>query len=426
LNDKEYFVPLAAKLASSALEWPEKHGKREARFDFAAEVRDEQSHRISTALQDTITVSLGAERFQQVERRALVYQGGFVLGPGKYRLKLVARDCETGRIGTFEEDLLLSQPQPTRLELSSVLLSSQLEPARSSSEVKKSTLGTGTKTKTTPLIVSGGRIIPNITHVFTTRQRLLVFFQAYPPAKTDSSKLRAGLVFFRNGEWFNETPLHQPTEVNQRARIASFRIDLPLENFPPGRYALEAVVVDPDGEQAAFAHSDLSVLLNLGPMASVSAKGQSQLQVGLTPEAAPETPPAREAPPSPEPPAAQPPPEPQPPVAPQPPATAEPPVSSQPPAAPQPPVPAGEGKSLVPRFAVQVSAFENRARAEALSAELTRRYQQPFLVAPVKVHNTTLYRVRILVETENDAEALALTLLRNQKIKVWIVALPSR
>jgi VWFA-related protein len=273
LNEREYFVPLAAKVDSSALEWAEKSGKHEAKFDFAAEVRDEQSHRIVSALQDSITVTLGAERFQQMQRRALLYQGGVILPPGKYRLKFLAREDESGRMGTFEGDLNLPTPQPARLELSSVLLSSQLEPVKNTSEVKRSALGPDAKLKTTPLDVPGGRIIPSVTRVFTTQQKLLVFFQAYLPANLDSSKLRAGLVFFRNGEWFREARLAAPPDVDTKSRIATFRVELPLEKFPVGRYAVQVIAVSADGEQVAFRRNYFA--LRVPPSGAGEASGGS-------------------------------------------------------------------------------------------------------------------------------------------------------
>ncbi len=255
LDKGEIFVPIAAKLASSALQWAVKRGRREAEFDFAAEVRDASTGRVAGALRDTIKVRLDIERFQQVQERTLVYEGGLILAPGKYRLKFLARENETGRIGTFEQELVLPSPQPERLELSSVLLSSQLEAVRKSSEVQKKALGPQAKLKVSPLEVSGERIVPSVTHVFTTQQKLHVLFQAYIPNRSDGAALRAGLVFFRNGERANETPLVTPAEMDMQTLQAVFRISLPLEKLLPGRYTVQAVVIEAGGEQAAFARS---------------------------------------------------------------------------------------------------------------------------------------------------------------------------
>lgn len=258
LNESEFYVPIAAKLDSRALEWASKRGRHEDDFDFAAEVRDEKTKRVVAALRDTITVRLSSERFQHLQR-ALVYQGGVILGPGNYRLKFLARENETGRIGTFEQDLTLSPLSREGMKLSSVLLSSQVESVRDTSEVKKKTLGLAAKLKTTPLEVSGERIIPSVTRVFDTQQQLYVFFQAYLPELEDSAKLRAGLVFYRDGAWSSETPLVEPAEADAKTQTASFRIRLPLEEFRPGRYTVQAVVVEEGGQQAAFARNYFAV-----------------------------------------------------------------------------------------------------------------------------------------------------------------------
>ncbi len=136
LNDQQVYVPIAAKLSSSALDWAEKHGRREAAFDFAAEVRAVPSGRPVAQLRDTIDVRLEVARFQQVSQSSLLYQGGVVLAPGVYHLKFLARENGSGKIGTFEQDLVVPSAQPNRITLSSVLLSSQLVAVEKSSEVQ--------------------------------------------------------------------------------------------------------------------------------------------------------------------------------------------------------------------------------------------------------------------------------------------------
>jgi VWFA-related protein len=265
LNDQQIYVPIAAKLSSSALDWAEKHGRREAEFDFAAEVRAVPSGRSVAELRDTIHVRLDPERFQQINQTNLLYQGGVVLSPGTYRVKFLARENETGRIGTFEQDILLPPTQPSRITLSTVLLSSQLVPIEKSSEVQTKGQGARAKIATSPLEVSGQRIVPSVTRFFTPQQTLYVFFQAYYPDKLekgesfDPSALRAGLVFFRNGLQVNATPLLAPTDVDTKTRIASFRISLPLAKLPAGRYAVQAVVVGAGTQHSAFGRAYLAL-----------------------------------------------------------------------------------------------------------------------------------------------------------------------
>lgn len=260
LNDKDVFVPITAKLPSSVLDWAEKKNQHRVTFDFAAEVHDATTNKVVAALRDQITVTLDSDRYSQMQKQSLVYQGGVVLGPGAYKLKFLARENESGRIGSFEGDLNLPQRLPEVLELSPMLLSSQLQTIQATREVSKKTLGQEAKLQSTPLEFSGQRIVPSVTHVFNTKQELYVFFQAYIPENTDSTKMRAGLLFFCNGQKVSETPLVEPTSIDPKNRTVSFRIDLPFDKFVPGGYSVQAVVVEDGGDMAAFARNNFALL----------------------------------------------------------------------------------------------------------------------------------------------------------------------
>ncbi|HUK31624.1 MAG TPA: VWA domain-containing protein [Candidatus Acidoferrum sp.] len=254
ISNNQFYVPISAKISSSALQWAQKAGKHEAEFNFLYEVRETATpqKRIVGSQRDEMTVKLDSDRFQQVGQQAIVYQGGILLAPGKYHLKFLAREDSTGRMGTFEQDLVLAPVQANKLELSSVLLSSQLAQVPKSSEVQKKNLGADARMNTSPLDVNGERIVPSVTRVFTSQQTLYVFFQAYDPQSADPSTLRAGLVFFVNGKRYDDTPLVEPSETDAKTHTASFRISLPLDKLPTGRYTVQAVTVQAGGTQAAF------------------------------------------------------------------------------------------------------------------------------------------------------------------------------
>ncbi len=265
LSDNQVYVPISAKLSSSALEWAQKRGLHTAEFDFAAEVRAVPSTQTVAALRDTITVHLDEQQYQQVTRSNLVYQGGVVLSPGAYRLKFVARENESGRMGTFESELVVPQRQPARMMLSSVMLSSQIVPVEKTGAVQDKTLGLRAKLTSTPLEMDGTKIIPSVTRYFTQPQTLYVFFQAYYPEKGsnqeafDANTLRAGLVFFRGGVQINSTPLLAPTALDPKTHTASFRISLPLAKLPTGRYTVQAIVIAAGTQQSAFGRAYLAL-----------------------------------------------------------------------------------------------------------------------------------------------------------------------
>src|SRR6202789_1438274 len=268
LSATQAYVPIAAKIASSALDWAQKHNKQHAEFDFAVEVRAVPSSQIVAQLRDTITVNLDAEHFEQVRHSNLLYQGGVVLAPGNYRLKFVARENESGKIGTFEQNLVVPAAQPEKVTLSSVLLSSQLVPIEKSSAVATKGQGARAKITSSPLDIEGQRIIPSVTNYFTQGQTLYVFLQAYYPEKADKNEpfdpnsLRAGLVFLRNGIQMNATPLIPPAQVDPKTHTASFRISLPLQKLPTGRYTVQVITIAPGTQHSAFGRAYLALQQN--------------------------------------------------------------------------------------------------------------------------------------------------------------------
>ncbi len=265
LSDQQAYIPISAKLSSSALDWAQKHDRHEAAFDFAAEVRAVPSGQLVASLRDTISVHLDQQRFQQVTHSNLVYQGGVVLSPGTYRMKFVARENESGKIGTFEQQLFVPQRPAARMTLSSVLLSSQLVPVEKSSEVETRGQGTRVQIAASPLEMGGEKIVPSVTRFFTQQQTLYVFFQAYYPEKAekadvfDANSLRAGLVFFRGGVQVSATPLLAPAVVDSKSHTASFRISLPLAKLASGRYTVQAVAIAAGTQQSAFGRAYLAL-----------------------------------------------------------------------------------------------------------------------------------------------------------------------
>jgi len=276
LSSTQAYVPIAAKIASSALDWAQKHNKQHAEFDFAVEVRAVPSSQIVAQLRDTITVNLDAEHFEQVRHSNLLYQGGVVLAPGNFRLKFVARENESGKIGTFEQNLAVPAAQPEKVTLSSVLLSSQLVPIEKSSEVATKGQGVRAKITSSPLDMEGQRIIPSVTNYFTQGQTLYVFLQAYYPEKADKNEpfdpnsLRAGLVFLRNGIQMNATPLIPPAQVDPKTHAVSFRISLALQKLPTGRYTVQVIAVAPGTQHSAFGRAYLALQQNPAAAAAPS------------------------------------------------------------------------------------------------------------------------------------------------------------
>ena len=266
INAQQVYVPISAKLSSSALDWAVKHNEHQAAFDFAAEVRVLPMNIPVADLRDTINVKLDSANFETVKQSNLVYQGGVLLAPGRnYRLKFIARENESGKIATFEQNISLPQLPPDRMTLSSVLLSSQIVPAAKQAAVTTKAVGDKAKNVVSPLEINGQKIVPSVTRFFNTGQTLYVFFQAYYPQASGNAPapgpgtIRGALLFFHNGVQVNQTPLVEPTAFDPATRTATFRMSLPLAKLATGRYTVQAVAIAAGTQQSAFGRAYMAL-----------------------------------------------------------------------------------------------------------------------------------------------------------------------
>src|SRR5271157_2115 len=199
--DKKYTVVLAAKIPGSQVSFLKKSGKHETEFDFAWKLTDAQNH-TAAGLRDTLPVRVTTDTYEEITSGNLLYEGEITLPPGKYNLKVVVRENQGGKIGTFETPLVLPDVSDQGLSLSTVVFSNEV---KSSDDLDRAHVN---RDKNSPLQVGNRSILPSVTRVFRTNQMLTVYLESYAgknvalagPAIPPS----AGLVFFRRGRNFAE------------------------------------------------------------------------------------------------------------------------------------------------------------------------------------------------------------------------------
>ncbi len=254
----QYYVVLAAKLPGSSIPFKQKSTTRRAQFDFAWRATD-PSGKVVAALRDTLPVKLDANTYQEVLKGNILYEGGFVLPPGNYKLKGVARENQTGKMGTFVEPLVLPPIEKFGLELSSVVVSNEIN------EVN----GGRPRNRPNPLAVGARAVLPSVTRVFRTNQNMYIYLQSYggKPVSSSHSKAKGGapapsfaLVFFRNGVQISEAGPYPGKIMNDGAGKTFYFTEIPLQKFPPGRYWMQVNVLDPAGNEARFARVPVAIM----------------------------------------------------------------------------------------------------------------------------------------------------------------------
>jgi hypothetical protein len=279
-----FYVPVSLVVPGSQIPFVKGGDRDKATLDIIGQVRDPAGHDIGDVRD---TVKLAVDEAQQVRQKNVQYTTGFNLPTGKYHVKFVVRENETGRMGSFETDLSVPDLRKIPLRMSSVVLASQRTPAG--------------KKQDNPLVRDGEELVPNLPHVFRQDQHLYLLYEVYDPARAAAENTanaavpaakapaRAGkgaksaaepvrvmtsIEFLNGSAKAFETPLIQATQLNEPDRNAiAFQFDVPLASLKPGTYICQINVIDDAGGTFTFPRT--AVLIRPAPSAPAAAVSSS-------------------------------------------------------------------------------------------------------------------------------------------------------
>jgi hypothetical protein len=258
LNRAEYFVPVAVKIPGSELALAKRRGAVRSLIDVMVEVKDDNGYTIQN-MKDKIDVPISQDVAEQLAFSPIQYYTGFTLLPGKYVIKLLARDTNTGRIGTYQAAFTIPNlmREEKRLPISSVVLSSQRVPL---SEALL-TVQKGAAQLTDPLVFDGQKLFPSVTRVFSKSRDMYVFLQAYQRNATTTQPMVAFVSFFKNGTKVLETdPLQVVDGMDPKSKAVPLRFSIPLEHLDAGRYDCQVTVLEPTGQKVAFWQAPIALV----------------------------------------------------------------------------------------------------------------------------------------------------------------------
>ncbi len=254
-----YFVPVSVKIPGSDLELARRGGAESTRLDFIGQVTDAKGAPQGT-VRDEITVKLKGDSVGKLPTRNLEYDTGFTLEPGAYTLKFLARENETGKMGTFEMKFVVPDltADQKHLPISSVVLAYQrekLDAALATAEKNKKLIAAN------PLVQGNERLVPSVTRVFRNEQDMYVYLEAYQPAAAETEMMVASVAFYRGKVKAFETAPAQVTEgLNPKSKAVPVRFAFPLAKLQPGRYTCQVTVVQPSASKFAVWRSNVVLL----------------------------------------------------------------------------------------------------------------------------------------------------------------------
>lgn len=260
LNRAEYFVPIVVKIPGRELALAKRRGADHTLLDFIGEIKDEYGSTVSN-MRDKIDIKISDATALELAKRPIQYDTGFTLLPGKYMIKFLARDAETGRIGTYQTNFAIPNlnKEEKRIPISSVVLSAQridLQDALFNAEKGKQK-----EEPSNPLVQSGEKLIPSVTRVFSKSRDMYVYVQAYEQGVSAVQPLVAFVTFYRDqAKAFETSPIQLSAATQNRLNTMPINFTIPLGQLAPGEYECQLTLLNPASNKANFWRAPIRLL----------------------------------------------------------------------------------------------------------------------------------------------------------------------
>ena len=259
-----YFVPVAVKIPGSAIPLAKKGSAETTQFDFIGQVRNARGSVLST-VRDSIKIQLRDRNAGKLATASLVYDTGFTLAPGDYRIRMLVRENQSGRMGTFESPFTVPDLNATKdaPRLSSVVWSGQQIPIAEAVGAASKKLTQ--KQNEHPLVHDKQKLVPSVTHVFRPGQKLSVYAELYDPSKapeTERASVSAVVGLYRDRKLVMQSQPVRVAQLQQGRAAAPILVELPLQGIAAGEYSAQLTVIDEVGHKFAATRAPLVVVPN--------------------------------------------------------------------------------------------------------------------------------------------------------------------
>jgi VWFA-related protein len=263
LNRAEYFVPIVVKIPGRELALAKRGGAEHTLIDFVGEVKDVYGGTTVTNVRDNVNIKLSDASAAELAKQPIEYEAGFTLLPGKYMIKFLARDDETGRIGTYQTTFVIPNlnKEEKRVPISSVVLSGQRVDLKNAIYNAAKTKDQDKEAMVNPLVQDGKKLIPSVTRVFSKGRDFYVYLQAYQQASAAAKPLVAFVSFYQGQTKVFETqPMAVTPGSTSKLGTVPLSFSIGLNQLPAGQYDCQVTVLDPTETKGTFWQAPIMVV----------------------------------------------------------------------------------------------------------------------------------------------------------------------
>jgi VWFA-related protein len=269
LNRAEYYVPIMVKIPGRELALAKRFGAEHTLIDFVCEIKDLIGGTTVANVRDNVNIKLTDASAAELAKRPIEYDAGFTLSPGRYSIKFLARDDETGRMGTYQTTFVIPNlnKEKLRVPISSVVLSSQRADLKDALYNTTHGKEQARNDAANPLVENGHKLIPSVTRVFHADRDMYVYLQAYTvPAGTSvlpttPARLAAFVSFYRDGKKVYETqPAMMDASVTSRLGTTPIALTIEPGRLQAGEYQCQVTVLDAAGNRGSFWQGQIMIV----------------------------------------------------------------------------------------------------------------------------------------------------------------------
>jgi len=263
IDRAQYFVPIMVKIPGHELVLAKKGGAEHTLIDFILEVKDDYGSTTVQNMRDNTTIKLSDKSAAQLAKSPVEYRTGFTILPGKYTIKFLARDDETGRIGTFQTSFVIPNlnKETKQVPISSVVLSGEVSDLSNAIYNAAKQKDRDKDNATNPLVLNNQVLIPSVTRVFSKSRDLHVYLQAYETGATTVEPLVAFVSFYQGKTKVFETqPMEVASGMSNGIKTMPLRFNIGLSQLPAGEYDCQVTVLNPTGQKSSFWQSPITLV----------------------------------------------------------------------------------------------------------------------------------------------------------------------
>lgn len=233
ITDDTVLTPITIQVANRDLQFTNKSGVMHAVMDIYGQL-SQLSGRFVTSFEDQVVLDVPEDQFQHYSTLKSVYQKALPLRHGQYKISVVVKDDNTGRMGTLDLGIHVPEYDEEKLGNSSLILADLIQP------LPTTQVGTG------PFVIGSTKVRPSVSRTFNRDQKLGIFLQVYNlglDPKTHRANMNVVYDITKDGK----TILNQPEDAAKLANSGqqtTLEKTLNLEPLQPGKYVVQIKVTD--------------------------------------------------------------------------------------------------------------------------------------------------------------------------------------